>query len=83
MRRASEYSQTRNNSVERKAILSVVLFACVLFSIGLGVIINLFLLTPSHGLAASLFGSLALPACTSAFIFRHYYKHHFVPLATN
>jgi hypothetical protein len=69
--------ESRKANMERKIVLSGIFFACVLFAIGLGVLINLYLLNPSSELAIQLLSALALPVSVSSYIFYHYYKHHF------
>jgi hypothetical protein len=69
--------ESREAIIERKIVLFGVSFACVLFAIGLGVIINWYMLNPSSELAIQFLSSLALPVSVSSYIFYHYYNHHF------
>jgi len=74
---SSGHEQNEINST-RKIILSGVIVLCVLLAIGLGVIINLFLIEPSVKLPFNIFGSVFLPICVSGYVLHYYYKHYFI-----
>lgn len=61
---------------EQKLIVCCVIIALLLLSIGLSIVANLFLLSPSADLAIRIIGSAVLPACSAAYIFYHYYRQH-------
>lgn len=77
MRSVKQKLKKREFETNRKIILFVVIALLLLISVGLGVLINLFLLTPSTGLAIELLVSL-LPLVLSFYILHYYYRGYFV-----
>ncbi|WP_445358541.1 hypothetical protein [Microbulbifer sp. ANSA005] len=80
MKSAVKEFEKRESDVERKVVLFGVALLLILFAIGLGVLVNLFLLTPSTGLAVKLLSSIAVPTCVSAYVLHYCYRNYFVGL---
>jgi hypothetical protein len=70
--------ESREEDFTRKIVLVGIAALCVLFGVGLNVLIGFVLLEPTTGKFVNLLSSVIFPALFSSYVLYYYYHHYFV-----